>query len=190
MVPRMQAFPISLSMSFPEHAEVSTAREVPVVNEQEQGYAQSNGTASAELTTLMLRNIPNSWTRDMLIELLDQQGLRGSYDLVFSPVDFRSLASLGYAFVNFISTENAEIAKGKLQGFSSWGVTSQKVCEVAWGSALQGLSAHIKNYRNSPVMHESVPECYKPVLFKGGVRQAFPGPTKQIRAPRVKAYTR
>merc|ERR1719316_1309649 len=189
MVQCVPVFPVCFPMDFQECAEVSTAREIPTVYKQEQENSQPHGAASA-FTTLMLRNLPNSYTRDMLIKLLDQEGLQGSYDLVFVPVDFRGLASLGYGFVNFTSNENAERAKEKLQGFNSWQVAhSNKVCEVAWGSHLQGLNAHIKHYRNSPVMHKSVPECYKPVLFKGGVRQAFPGPTKQIRPPRVKAYT-
>merc|ERR1719316_2155344 len=188
MVQCVPVFPVCFPMDFQECAEVSTAREIPTVYKQEQENSQPHGAASA-FTTLMLRNLPNSYTRDMLIKLLDQEGLQGSYDLVFLPVDFRSLASLGYGFVTFTSNENAERAKAKLQGFSSWEITSPKECEVAWGSALQGRSAHIKHYRNSPVMHKSVPECCKPVLFKGGVRQAFPAPTKQIRPPRVKAYT-
>jgi len=189
MVQCMPMFPVCISTAFPECAEVSTACEYPTARKQEQGHSQPHCAASTEFTTLMLRNIPNSYTRDMFIKLLDQEGLQGSYDLVFVPVDFTSLAGLGYAFVNFTSNENAETAKEKLQGFASWEITSPKVCEVAWGSALQGLSAHIKHYRNSPVMHKSVPESCKPLLFKGGVPQAFPGPTKQIRAPRVKAYT-
>jgi len=188
MVPSMPvpAFSICLSKEIPECAEVSTAHEHPMLIKQEQGDSQLQCTVSAEPTTLMLRNIPNSYTRDMLIELLDQEELQGSYDLVFVPLDFRSLASLGYAFVNFTSNANAERAKGKLQGFNSWGVTSYKVCQVAWGSTHQGLSAHIKHYRNSPVMHKTVPESYKPALFKDGIRVAFPGPTKKIQAPRIK----
>merc|ERR1711959_818296 len=182
-------FPVCFSTGFPECAEVSTACEHSTVYKQEQGFSQPHCAASTEPTTLMLRNIPNSYTRDMLIELLDQEELQGSYDLVFVPVDFRSLASLGYAFVNFTSNENAERAKGKLQGFNSWGVTSYKVCQVAWGSTHQGLSAHIKHYRNSPVMHKTVPESYKPALFKDDIRVAFPGPTKKIQAPRIPCHT-
>jgi len=189
MVSCMPVFPMCFSMGVPESAAVSTAGERPTVYKQEQGLSQPRCAAPVEFTTLMLRNIPNGYTRDMLIKLLDHEGLQGSYDLVFVAVDFHSLAGLGYGFVNFTSTQSAERAKEKLQGFDSWEVASQKVCEVAWGSTLQGLSAHVEHYRNSPVMHKSVPECYKPALFKGGVRQAFPGPTKQIRPPRVKAYT-
>ena len=46
-------------------------------------------------------------------------------------------------------------------------MSSQKVCEVCWGNPLQGLGAHIVRYRNSPVMHQSVPDEYP------GIAQAY-----------------
>jgi RNA recognition motif-containing protein len=141
---------------------------------------------AASFTTLMFRNLPNSYTRNMLSELLDNEGFSGHYDLVYVPVDFIKLAGLGYAFVNFTSNEAAEKARQAFQGFAAWKNTSQKVCEVLWSGQLQGLSAHIEHYRNSPVMHESVPECYKPGLFQGGLLRPFPHPTKEIKTPRMK----
>ena len=63
--------------------------------------------------------------------------------------------------------------------------TSRKVCSVRWGHPLQGLPAHIERFRNSPVMHESVPERCKPALFSGGRWVPFPPPTAAIRAPEV-----
>jgi hypothetical protein len=137
-------------------------------------------------TTLMLRNVPNSYTRDMLLALLDEEGFKGIYDFVYVPTDFHSLAGLGYAFVNFFSNDEAEKAIKFFEGFAAWRVATQKVCHVSWSSPLQGLEAHVERFRNSPVMHEAVPECYKPVLFRDGVRQVFPGPTKRIRQPRTK----
>ena len=32
-----------------------------------------------------------------------------------------------------------------------------------WSHPYQGLDAHIERYRNSPVMHEDVPDEYKPM---------------------------
>jgi len=141
---------------------------------------------AVEFTTLMFRNVPNSYSRDMLLELLDQEGFQGCYDFLYLPTDFLSLAGLGYAFVNFTSNENARKAKEHFHNFMRWSVKTQKVCEVSWGNPLQGLSAHIERYRNSPVMHESVPDRYKPIIFAQGVSTAFPGPTKRIRPPRMK----
>jgi hypothetical protein len=155
-------------------------------DQHQQKAPDAVATSTQEFTTLMLRNVPNSYTRDMLIELLDKEGFIGYYNLVNVPVDFGRLAGLGYVFVNFISNEAAEKAKQTFQGFTGWNNASRKVCEVSWSGPLQGLSAHIEHYRNSPVMHESVPECYKPALFQGGLRQPFPRPTKVLQAPRLK----
>lgn len=134
----------------------------------------------------MLRNLPNNFTRDMLLELLDLEGFSGRYNFVYLPVDFQRLSGIGYAFVNFATTEDAEEAKCNLEGFNAWQVMSNKVCSVAWGDPLQGLNAHIQRYRNSPVMHPDVPDQYKPVLLAAGVRQPFPAQTKRIRPPRMK----
>merc|ERR1740130_533132 len=50
---------------------------------------------AVEFTTLMFRNVPNSYSRDMLLELLDQEGFQGCYDFLYLPTDFLSLAGLG-----------------------------------------------------------------------------------------------
>ncbi|CAE7621292.1 ML3, partial [Symbiodinium sp. CCMP2456] len=53
-------------------------------------------------TTVMLRNLPNNYTRDMLLELIDSMGFRGQYDFLYLPIDFQTHACLGYAFVNLV----------------------------------------------------------------------------------------
>ena len=53
-------------------------------------------------TTVMLRNMPNNYSRTMLLELLDAEGFAGQYDFLYLPMDFQSRASLGYAFINFV----------------------------------------------------------------------------------------
>lgn len=136
--------------------------------------------------TLMLRNLPNNYTRTMLLSLLDTEGFSGQYDFVYLPIDFKSHASLGYAFVNLNTIEVAESCWKVFEGFNKWVVPSQKVCSVNWSTPFQGLDAHVERYRNSPVMHEHVPDEYKPMLFSGGTRLPFPPPTKKIRAPRIR----
>jgi len=139
-----------------------------------------------EMTTVMLRNIPNDYTRAMLLELLDSIGLAARYDFLYLPIDFHRGSSLGYAFVNFNRHEDAVLGKSRLHGFTDWKVSSQKVCEVIWGEPLQGQSAHVERYRSSPVMHNDVPDEFKPILFQDGVRAPFPPPTKRLRPPRSK----
>merc|ERR1711933_713699 len=51
-------------------------------------------------TTVMLRNLPSFFTRDMLVELLDSFGFAALYDFVRLPVDIARLSCLGFGFVN------------------------------------------------------------------------------------------
>jgi len=135
-------------------------------------------------TTVMMRNIPNTLTREMLLDIINTEGFVGCYDFVYLPMDFKSMAALGYSFINFLDSEDAERFKIHFSGFSNWGHESDKVCEMTWSTAIQGQDANIERYRNSPVMHHSMPEECKPLVFKDGERVAFPKPSKQIRAPK------
>jgi len=136
-----------------------------------------------QMTTIMLRNLPNDYTRSMLLQLLDRKGFAGKYDFIYLPTDFARSAGLGYAFVNLVTVADAQLIRKRLEGFRQWIVPSSKVCTVGWSHPCQGLGANIERYRNSPIMHECVPDEFKPMLFKDGLRVEFPKPTKRIRKP-------
>jgi hypothetical protein len=140
----------------------------------------------APKTTVMLRNMPNNQTRKMLLELLDREGFQAEFDFVYLPMDFKTRASLGYAFVNFTSAETANRAFSTFDGFTRWPIPSRKVCGVGWSGPHQGFEAHVDRYRNSPVMHEEVPDTFKPIILSMGVRVPFPPPSKKLRAPRIR----
>lgn len=137
-------------------------------------------------TSMMLRNIPLDLTRNMFLSMLDSEGFAGKYDFVYLPRDFQTSANLGYAFVNLLAHDDAVQMQHHFGGFCRWSTRSQKKCEAVW-STTQGLAAHIDRFRNNPVMHESVPEDSKPMLFQEGARAAFPAPTRKLKAPRLKA---
>jgi hypothetical protein len=59
------------------------------------------------MTTLMLRNVPNRLTVKQLGTELDQLGFVGLYDLCLIPIDPHSGRGRGYAFVNFLRSEDA-----------------------------------------------------------------------------------
>jgi len=148
-----------------------------------QKRASQSGRVSEERTTVMLRNLPNNYTREMFLVMLDENGLKGQYDFAYLPCDFQRRANLGYAFVNLVDSEAVESLWRIFHGFSAWALPSSKVCQVSWSGPHQGFKAHLERYRNSPVMHESVPDEYKPVIFSNGVRKAFPKPTRKVKAP-------
>merc|ERR1712113_412539 len=135
----------------------------------------SKENAVEQRTTLMLRNLPNNYTRDLLTELLDTHGYAQKYDFVYYPIDFQTSSGLGFAFVNFQTHADAAEIKAKLEGFKKWAIPSSKVCTVGWSAAgQQGLDANIERYRNSSVMHKSVPDESKPIVLNNGVRVKFP----------------
>jgi len=148
--------------------------------------AQGGQGGQGDPTTVMLRNIPNRYTQSHLVNLLDENGFRSLYDFVYLPMDFRNGVNLGYAFVNLLTHQDALNAVQVFHGFSRWFYESSKVCEVSWAHPHQGLEEHVERYRNSPVMHQCMPDEYKPMLFKSGVRMPFPLPTKAIRAPKLR----
>merc|ERR1712146_77970 len=113
-------------------------------------------------------------------------GFFGRYDFVYLPIDFKRHKNLGYALVNMLSPVDAIKFAKYFEGFSSWSTQSSNAVSVEWCSPQQGLQAHIDRYRNSPVMHESVPEEWRPLLLSHGVPVAFPPPTIKIKAPKLK----
>merc|ERR1712216_1112325 len=55
---------------------------------------------NGEYTTVMLRNLPNDYSRCMLVELPELKGFKRRFDFVYVPIDFEKSSGLGYAFVN------------------------------------------------------------------------------------------
>lgn len=141
-------------------------------------------------TTVMFRNVPNDYTRSMFMAMLDDEGFFGKFDFVYLPIDFSSKSGFGYAFINLVDPRVAECFRVHFDGFSRWTIPSHKVAEVTWSNPSQGLATHIERYRNSPVMHEAVPDEFRPVMLEGGQRVPFPPPTKAIKMPRIRQSTK
>ncbi|KAA8546359.1 hypothetical protein F0562_002902 [Nyssa sinensis] len=122
-----------------------------------------------EKTTIMIRNIPNQYRRNMLLDFLDKHcqeqnekatlrsdTLHFAYDFVYLPMDFRTGDNRGYAFVNFTTTAAATKFRGVLDKYK-WGVfktnqscvyESKKICEITW-ARIQGQVELIKHFKNS-----------------------------------------
>lgn len=145
---------------------------------------QQPAPATDKRTTIMLRNLPNNYTREMLLEMLDAEGFDGRYDFVYLPIDFKTQAGVGYAFVNAVDNAAAQELWTTFEGYNNWVLPTSKKCWVSWSKPVQGLRANVQRWRNSSVMHSSMPEEYKPCIFVNGARAKFPRASRALQAPR------
>merc|ERR1712228_942532 len=99
----------------------------------------------------------------------DAKGFRDRYDFVYLPFNFDTMANLSHAFVNMLTPADAEHLWEEFNGFSDWAVSSDCTCSVAWNDKNQGLHSLVERYKNSPVMHENVPDHCKPLVLHGGI---------------------
>ena len=136
----------------------NTALEAEVNLPRGQGKAKSTecDLPMEEWTTVMLRNLPNNYNRSMILAMLDKEGFEGKYNFLYLPIDFRTRACMGYAFVNLVDPTYVPDFWAKFSGYSNWVVRSKKLCGVSWSEPHQGLESHVERYRNSPIMHR---EC-------------------------------
>lgn len=114
---------------------------------------KKNDDDDANYTTVMLRNIPNKYTRQMLIDQLHRAGFRGDIDYLYLPTDFANRCNVGYCFVNFrdssararfVTAFDGVAAQSCLPGFNSY-----KVCQVT-RAKWQGREDNVRRLKSSP----------------------------------------
>ncbi|KAF4672094.1 hypothetical protein FOL47_000961 [Perkinsus chesapeaki] len=102
-------------------------------------------------TTLMLKNIPNKYSRQLLVDEVMARMPVGSFDFVYMPIDFRSRCNFGYAFVNVTDPKYTRTFFNAFKNSRLPGVKSSKVCEVVY-ARVQGLQANVNRLINSPIL--------------------------------------
>jgi len=126
-------------------------------------------------TSLMVRNIPNKYTQQMLIsEFTENDHGPGVIDFFYLPIDFKNRCNRGYAFINFVDYQ--DILKFHRQYFGKHWRTfnSDKICDITY-ARIQGKAAMLKRFENSALMEKD--EEYKPLVFVSN------GPEKGKRLP-------
>ncbi|XP_026432405.1 protein terminal ear1-like [Papaver somniferum] len=128
-------------------------------------------------TTLMIRNIPSKYTRQMLTNLLedhckeanemratDQSEELSAFDFLYLPIDFERGFNRGYAFVNMTNSTGAKRLRLFLNNYK-WGVfQSKKICQVT-DAKYQGKEALVTHFLSSYFECESdelLPRCFSP----------------------------
>mmetsp|Transcript_16581 Transcript_16581/g.42821 ORF Transcript_16581/g.42821 Transcript_16581/m.42821 type:complete len:350 (+) Transcript_16581:88-1137(+) len=127
--------------------------------------------ANQSTTTMMLRNIPNKYTQNSLMEEIDSCGFKATYDFFYLPMDVHNRSNVGYAFINFTDPADAERFRRVFIEHRFQKIHSRKVSSVCCGH-VQGLDENLKHFENRAVTH-SKNDQYRPVVLQAGERLDF-----------------
>ena len=106
-------------------------------------------------TTVMIRNIPSSYTQRKLLEELDARGWKGTYDFFYLPFDFERGHNAGYCFMNFKDPSFAEACHGALNGEhlgEEIRIKLRKRLQVV-PAVTQGYQENLEHFRHSAVLN-------------------------------------
>ncbi|RYO84625.1 hypothetical protein DL766_000704 [Monosporascus sp. MC13-8B] len=131
-----------------------------------------------ELTSIMLRNIPNKVDQEMLKDIVDQSS-KGKYDFMYLRIDFANDCNVGYAFINFVDPLDI-IDFVNARGNKRWNCfKSDKVAEISYASTYPVLHRWI--YVNADILFYTV---NGPHPEMAGKEEPFPGPDNQSKMKR------
>mmetsp|Transcript_22195 Transcript_22195/g.39093 ORF Transcript_22195/g.39093 Transcript_22195/m.39093 type:complete len:361 (+) Transcript_22195:227-1309(+) len=120
-------------------------------------------------TTLTISNLPEDFTQEDMIEILDKEGFSGFYDFVFlPPSDADAGKDSAFAIVNLTHHAYGLALAARLHGRPHCGG------QVSWSLPLQGLTALEEHYSKHPANSDEVPSELRPTLFTGGFPKPLP----------------
>jgi hypothetical protein len=133
-------------------------------------------------TSLMVRNIPNKYTQQMLLSEFAEHGHGpGVIDFFYLPIDFKNRCNRGYAFINFVNFHDILEFHRRYYGKHWRTFNSDKICDITY-ARIQGKAAMLKRFENSALMEKD--DEYKPLVFVSngpdkGKRLPFPDPNNR-----------
>lgn len=80
--------------------------------------------AGRDVTTIMVKNLPNRVRVENLVEKLDELGFGGRCDYVYMPMDWQTHANKGFAFANFKTAKDALDFAAEIEGTALFGSCS------------------------------------------------------------------
>lgn len=130
----------------------------------------------AEVTTVMMRNLPNKYTQQMLLEELQDAGfrLKQAIDFFYLPMDHSNAANLGYCFINFVSTNIANAFAAAFGGNKMRRFNSNKTV-VVMPASIQGFDKNFAYYASTRVVQAEDP-AYRPLFVRAPSGKGNPGP--------------
>eukprot|EP00928_Gymnodinium_smaydae_P075994 TRINITY_DN589_c2_g1_i1.p1 TRINITY_DN589_c2_g1~~TRINITY_DN589_c2_g1_i1.p1 ORF type:complete len:906 (+),score=181.80 TRINITY_DN589_c2_g1_i1:381-2720(+) len=124
---------LEVSQARPEHGQVSFSSD---------GWPKK--LLSDGVTTVMIRNLPDTLTQASLMAAMDTTGFRDQYDFAYLPCSFTSQEAKGFAFVNFQSSTIAQEFAFSWHGTRRFGLDS-KALNIS-EAAVQGKDANVARW--------------------------------------------
>lgn len=119
------------------------------------GYSELSG------STLMVKNIPTRFSQETFLKSIEVRFDITRIDFFYLPLDFKSGKSLGYAFVNFVSSEALNDFYRKFSRVKL--CSSSSKCLALTLAKIQGLDNNYNLFKTSSVMTYAPPE-FRPMI--------------------------
>merc|ERR1719189_2311104 len=119
-----------------------------------------------DVTTVMMRNLPNKYTQHMLLDELQMNKFRlqHEFDFFYLPMDHYSAVNLGYCFINFVDPCVANAFAAAFQGRRMRHFNSQKTI-VVMPASMQGFEKNYAYYSSTRVAQTDDPQ-YRPIFTR------------------------
>jgi hypothetical protein len=110
-----------------------------------QSREQQDSGGVSGCTSVMMNNIPLKYTQKKLLREINGSGFMGQYDFLYLPMDPRSHANRGFAFINLVSEAAAEKLYKTFHGQHLRNYSAEKAIAVL-PAALQGFEDNALQY--------------------------------------------
>jgi len=114
-------------------------------------------------TTVMIRNLPKRIKQSALAKQLDVTGFRNTYDFVYMPCVIAAKQGKGYAFVNFVTPEAAQVFMQASHYFTCSIRRRTNLLNVSL-SSIQGKEANIAQWMRGKTNRITNP-AFRPIVI-------------------------
>jgi hypothetical protein len=136
----------------------------------------------ANTLTVMMRNLPNKFSQQMLLDEINANGFVGAFDFLYLPIDPETRANRGYAFINFVDPYQSWTFKQCYEGRRIGHFNSGKVITVM-AATLQGYEANYAHYSSARVCRGDLTS--RPLFLRGAPVKQEPVPAQRRRRGRM-----
>jgi hypothetical protein len=120
------------------------------------------------VSTLMIQCVPHSYSSDALLFEINSHCSLESCDMLYLPQIANRMSNIGYAFINFSITEDAQKCASVLSGHR-WTLVQKKKCCIVAPARVQGLSENLAQFVRSSKEDRLQLGC-TPMVFSEGRR--------------------